>query len=106
MDSIDPAKSASSPLVKFDSCEPVKALRVSWDMTSDYFRFLAPNGIISCHDPMTKRSVLNLASKMFDPMGLISPLTSCGGRDYGGITHWTVTPKRSGHHGNQIFDCS
>ena len=34
--------------------------------------------IISCHDPMTKRSVLSLASKMFDPMGLISPFTVRG----------------------------
>ena len=47
-------------------------------MCCDCFRFLAPNGIISCHDPMTKRSVLSLASKMFDPMGLISPFTVRG----------------------------
>ena len=63
MDSIDPAKRASSPLVKFDSSESLKALGVSWDLTSDCFRFLAPNDIISCHEPMTKRSVLCVASK-------------------------------------------
>ena len=78
MDSIDPAKIASSPLVMFDSSEPLKALGLSWDLTSDCFTFLAPNGIISCHDPMTKRSVLSLASKMFDPIGLISPFTVRG----------------------------
>ena len=76
MDSIDPVKKASLPLVKFDSSETLKALGVSWDLTSDCFRFLAPDSIIACHDdPMTKRSVLSLASKMFDPMGVISPLT-------------------------------
>ncbi|XP_078364199.1 uncharacterized protein LOC144648546 [Oculina patagonica] len=75
MDSIDPKKRASSPLVKFNSCEPLKALGVSWDLTSDCFRFIAPNEMVSSHDPMTKRSLLSLASKVFDPMGLISPAT-------------------------------
>ena len=75
MDGIDPAKRASSSLVEFDSSDPLKALGVSWDLTTDCFRFLASNSIISCHDPMTKRSVLSLASKVFDPMGLISPFT-------------------------------
>jgi len=63
--------------VKFvDSSEPLKALGVSWDLTCDCFRFLAPNSIISCQEPMTKRSVLSLTSKMFDPTGLISALTA------------------------------
>ena len=75
--------SEARPALNYPSC------------TSDCFRFLAPNGIISRHDPMTKRSALSLASKMFDPMGLILPFTvrgkiffkSCGGRDYSGMTH-------------------
>ena len=75
MDSIDRGKRASSPLVKFDSSEPLKARSVLWNLTADCFKFLAPSGIISCHDPMTKTSLLSLASKMFDPMGLILPLT-------------------------------
>ncbi|XP_044166852.1 uncharacterized protein LOC122950905 [Acropora millepora] len=37
--------------------------------------FLAPTESVSSHDPMTKRSLLSLASRMFDPMGLISPFT-------------------------------
>ena len=78
MDNIDPAERVSSPLVKFDSSEFLKALGVFWDLTSDCFRFLARNGIILCHDPMTKRNVLSLASKMFEPMGLISPLNVRG----------------------------
>ncbi|XP_068757631.1 uncharacterized protein [Montipora capricornis] len=73
MDAIDPAKRASSPFVEFNSSDPLKALGVSWD--SDHFRFLASSGIISSHDPMSKRSLLSLASKMFDPLGLISPFT-------------------------------
>ncbi|XP_078371406.1 uncharacterized protein LOC144655058 [Oculina patagonica] len=46
MDSIDPEKRASSPLVKFDSCELLKALGVSWDLTSDCFGFIAPNEML------------------------------------------------------------
>ncbi len=75
MDSIDPEKRASSPLVKFDSRQPLKALGVSWDLSSDCFRFIAADEIVSSHDPMTKRSLLSLASKVFDPTGLISPAT-------------------------------
>ena len=47
----------------------------SWDLTSDHFRFLAPGGIVLPPHPMTKRSLLSLASKMFYPLGLISPFT-------------------------------
>ncbi|XP_068691620.1 uncharacterized protein [Montipora foliosa] len=75
MDAIDPAKRASSPFVEFYSSDPIKAPGVSWDLNSDHFRFLAPSGIISSHDPMSKRSLLSLASKIFDPLGLISPFT-------------------------------
>ncbi|XP_068684166.1 uncharacterized protein [Montipora capricornis] len=60
MDAIDPAKRASSPFVEFNSSDPLKALGVSWDLNSDHFRFLAPSGIISFHDPMSKRSLLGL----------------------------------------------
>ncbi|XP_068756583.1 uncharacterized protein [Montipora capricornis] len=75
MDAIDLAKRASSPFVEFNSSDPLKALGVSWDLNSDHFRFLAPSGIISSHDPVSKRSLLSLASQMFDPLGLISPFT-------------------------------
>jgi len=43
MDGIDPDKRATSLLVECDSCEPLKALGVSWDLISDFFRFIAPN---------------------------------------------------------------
>ena len=75
MDGIDPDKRATSLLVECDSRGPLKALGVSWDLISDCFRFLAPTETVSCHDPMTKRSLLSLASRVFDPMGLISPFT-------------------------------
>ena len=74
MDAIAPAKRGSSSLVEFESSEPVKALVVSWDLTSDHF-LLAPGGIVLSPDPTTKRSLLSLASKMFDALGFISPFT-------------------------------
>ena len=75
MDGIDPDKRARSLLVDCDSREPLKALGVSWDLISDCSRFIAPNESVSSHDPMTKRSLLSLASRMFDQLGLISPFT-------------------------------
>ena len=75
MDGIDPDKRTTSLLLERDSCEPLKALGVSWDLISDCFRFITPNESVSSPDPMTKRSLLSLASRMFDPMGLISPFT-------------------------------
>ena len=44
MDIIAPAKRASSSLVEVQWSEPLKALGVSWDLTSDHFRLLP----ISC----------------------------------------------------------
>ena len=75
VEATDPAKRASSPFVMFNLSNTLKALGVSWDLNSDHFRFLAPSEIISSHDPMSKISLLSLASKTFDPLGLISPFT-------------------------------
>ena len=75
MDGIDPDKTATSLLEECDARTLLKALGVSWDLISDCFRFIAPTESVSSHDPMTKRSLLSLASRMFDPMGLISPFT-------------------------------
>ena len=61
--------------MEFESSEPLKALGVSRDLTSDHFRFVAPGGIFLSPDPMTKRSLLILASKLFDPLGLIFAFT-------------------------------
>lgn len=74
-DDFDPAKRASSPFVEFDSSDPLKALGVSWAFNSDHFRFLTTSGIISSHDPMKNSVLPSLASKMFDPLALISPFT-------------------------------
>ena len=73
MDAVDPSKRASLLFMEFNSIDPLKALDVSWDLNSDHFGFLAPSGIISFRNPMTKRSLLSLASKMFDPLRLITP---------------------------------
>ncbi|XP_022795153.1 uncharacterized protein LOC111333799 [Stylophora pistillata] len=75
MDGIDTDKRATSLLLECDSRQPLKALGVSWDLNSDCFRFITPSESVFSHDPMTKRSLLSLASRTFGPMGLISPFT-------------------------------
>ena len=90
-------------------CSSDLALGVSWDLTCDHFRFLAPGGIVLSPDPITKRSLLSLALKMFDPLGLISPLTVKNPLPrtvverirYCGMTLWTVKLKQSGYIGSQ-----
>ena len=43
------------------------------ELNSDCFKFIVPNKSVSSNNPMMKKSVLSLASRMFDPMALISP---------------------------------
>ena len=66
MDGIDPDKRTTSLLVECDSGEPRKTLGASWDLNFDCFRFIAPNESTSSLDPITKRSLLSLASRMFE----------------------------------------
>ncbi|XP_059350990.1 uncharacterized protein LOC132087916 [Daphnia carinata] len=56
----------------------VKALGVTWDPETDSFRF-RPEKIVEEAEELnkrpTKRKLFSLALKVFDPMGLISPVT-------------------------------
>ena len=53
---------------------PVKILGLSWDVNSDEFHYSLQEMIDFVRSlPPTKRSVLRVSVKLFDPLGLLSP---------------------------------
>ncbi|XP_058826504.1 uncharacterized protein LOC131686254 [Topomyia yanbarensis] len=58
--------------IKFDTNETVKTLGITWEPESDNLHF---NSEIRQHqNAPTKRSILSAISRLFDPLGLISPI--------------------------------
>ena len=57
-----------------DDKSEVKILGLNWDIMSDElrFEFVSVMEYLKCLPP-TKRSVLKLSVKLFDPLGLLSP---------------------------------
>jgi hypothetical protein len=55
--------------------EPLKALGLSWDTEEDVFLFHQGNKLLELSDPKTKRSLVSISSKLFDPLGFIGPFT-------------------------------
>ena len=53
-----------------------KALGISWSPKSDYLEYNVTFDV--CSLPLTKRNVLSNLSKVFDPLGLVSPLLITG----------------------------
>ena len=70
---IKPEDRAPTSTIDFNEREPLKALGMSWNTEDDVFFFELSNRILNNDDPETKRSLLSLASKVFDPMGLLAP---------------------------------
>ncbi|XP_062539284.1 uncharacterized protein LOC134207594 [Armigeres subalbatus] len=60
-----------SPL-QFGPDETVKTLGISWEPKNDFLRF--DSQIEPINGPWTKRLILSTIAKLFDPMGLISPV--------------------------------
>ena len=56
-----------------DNDIPVKILGMRWDPTKDEMSFAERN--IPILDVVTKRTILRYSSKIFDPLGLLSPVT-------------------------------
>ena len=69
---IKPEDRAPTSTIDFNEREPLKALGMSWNTEDDVFFFELSNRILDNDDPETKRSLLSLASKVFDPMGLLA----------------------------------
>ena len=60
--------------MKEDDKSEVKILGLNWDTMSDELRFKFVNVMEYLKSlPPTKRAVLRLAAKQFDPLGLLSP---------------------------------
>ena len=70
------AKASTTPGDCESKNEIVKVLGLNWDTASDEF-FFDPSDLCSYGNslPATKRSVLKLTAKIFDPIGFLTPFT-------------------------------
>ena len=67
-----PVNKAPDRIVCLDSeLEPLKALGLSWDTEEDTFLFHQGNKLLELSDPETKRSLISISSKLFDPLGFL-----------------------------------
>ncbi|CAB3984425.1 Hypothetical predicted protein [Paramuricea clavata] len=55
--------------------EPLNSLGLSWDTEEDVFLFHQGNKLFELSDPKTKRSLVSISSKLFDPLRFIDPFT-------------------------------
>ena len=53
--------------------DSLKALGTSWNVKDDILMFSNASSILTEKDPKTKRSLISLYSRVFDPMGLLTP---------------------------------
>lgn len=61
------------PEIKWQDGETHAALRVHWNLAEDSFRVrVRPD---SSNEPVTRRRVLSKLARIFDPLGLASPVT-------------------------------
>ncbi|XP_011883919.1 PREDICTED: uncharacterized protein LOC105571059 [Vollenhovia emeryi] len=69
---IDPADHglACNKLLQQD--DQLKILGVSWNPANDHFQFKVT---VPCQAPRTKRAILSFISKLFDPLGWVTPVT-------------------------------
>ena len=102
---------SQSSTIDFKASEPLKALGICWDTLNDCFVFCVPPYVLTVSDPKTKRSLLSIASRIFDPMGLIKPFTigrKCYFKSFGrevcsGRIIWMKILLFSGGHGGSNF---
>ena len=66
---------AEASTLDFNASEPLKALGICWNTLNYCFLFSMSSSMLAVSDPEMKRSLLSIASRVFDPMGLITPFT-------------------------------
>jgi len=59
--------------IDFSEIEPLKALGICWNTITDSYLFNVLQSVLKMNDFETKRNLLSIASRIFDPMGLLSP---------------------------------
>ena len=72
---IEEQEQSQSSTTDFNASEPLKVPGICWNTLNDCFVFCVPPYVLTVSDPETKRSLLSIASRIFDPMGLITPFT-------------------------------
>ncbi|EDO49520.1 predicted protein, partial [Nematostella vectensis] len=75
LEGIDEKDRDPSTLVDLSERQPMKALGIHWDTTRDLFKFQSQPAVMYPSAVETKLSLLSVASKLFDPMGFITPYT-------------------------------
>ena len=72
---IEEQEPSQSSTIDFNASEPLKALGICWNTLNDCFVFCVPPNVLTVGDPETKRSLLSITSRIFDPMEKITPFT-------------------------------
>ena len=69
------AKFCFKPLSSSEKCE-VKVLGLKWNYVHDTFKYSVQDLVILARQlPLTKRSVLKMSARVFNPLGLSTPLS-------------------------------
>lgn len=66
----DPGMRETNLSLNIDSNDIVKTLGIEWNPSTDGFRFMTE----MMASASTKRKVLSVISKLFDPLGLVGPI--------------------------------
>lgn len=74
---IDQAEENDSfSVISFDKHDSMKTLGLQWNFKNDILYYASPKQMAS--NAMTKRAILSNTSKIFDPLGLVGPITVQG----------------------------
>jgi len=73
LNSVDVTASESTDKsIPISDSESTKGLGISWLPNEDSFKFQIDNTVMGL--PATKRNILTVTSKLFDPLGFLSPV--------------------------------
>lgn len=75
LDGVPSENKAISSSVEIKMDESIKTLGMTWTPATDTLHFTINMSKLSCKNRITKRQLLSDASKLYDPCGLLSPIT-------------------------------